>query len=273
MTLRLAFLDRAWLEDMLETVTSSIQREHDAHEAGTMSQRSLALHLAEGYLDCARFKFALGAPFGEVRDALRLAAENHLEALRIRDTEREAFPPDGDREDHSLTVSNRTLLYTWSALAAGEDKLARDIAIRIWDPESAYYIGTKSEVCTPAEQQFAYAARNYYRSDLNETRAHLSHVRTLDERLRQQRWAFPALLDRNADKFLESIVQAATKFSALASKRSNHQNSQLFLNLPDLGLAALAVRSGLVNPSTLPHDLPQFAVQLTMLPGSDVAPR
>jgi hypothetical protein len=256
--------DPTWAMQLAEFCAQAYDEYVARSGAGPDVQGQVDYALAADYaLDCACATYALGATAGDVHVWLARAAYNLAQVFRLRGTaaalpmvvvvDGETFepaPPAGP--DYSLTNSRRGLLAMYLALVAGDRDLVAGIAGLIGDPPSAGYIGPDSEVCTPEEQQLAYgvkalllgqdAVAAFYAAGLGGARPSIRHQAAM----------VVALVGRDRDAFLAALRDALATHAVEASDRQNTHEPRRLMYLPGLGLAALAVGTGLVERGQLP---------------------
>jgi hypothetical protein len=152
-----------------------------------------------------------------------------------------------------------------AAYAAGAAELAHAIAARTWDPEGAPYVSIKSEVCTTAQQQMAYAVREYLGGNSQEARTHLARVRTTDPRLLKQRWMLEAIIKQAQEQFVKHLTDLLADHDKVA--RRDRSESDNFLCLPAIGLVCMALNADLVRVEHLPQNDVFMPLEL-LVPGS-----
>jgi len=233
----------------------------------------------------AGFAYALSEPAAEVRALLQSAAEAKLKVFEFRG-QHSSFRSelvtisldastgdavDVEREwrtdsDYSLTNSRSGLDGIYSAMATGQLLIAQRLAQLIGDPPNAPYIDPESEVCTPDDQHIAYAMKRYLLGDRDRAAAELDLVSDDDARTAAEARVARALVSHDRDSFFGAL-QAHLKWHANeAKKKRNQKDATYFLNLPALGLTALALRDGVVSADDLPPALPHFPVELLSMP-------
>jgi len=151
---------------------------------------------------------------------------------------------------------------------SGQPLIAQRLAQLIGDPPNAPYIDAESEVCTPDDQHIAYAMKHYLLGDRDRAAAKLGLVSDGDARTAAEARVARALVSRDRDFFLGAL-QAHLKWHASeAKKKRNQKDTAYFLNLPALGLTAIALGDGVVSTDDLPRALPHFPVELLSEPTS-----
>jgi hypothetical protein len=225
-------------------------------------------------------RYALGHPFGEVKDAFREASQAYLTVFNLRGTE-PTFPvvvltvdpeksqadpafvigerplhPPGSK-DYSNTNSKEGLRAVFSALIAGDTSLAVQLADRLWDPPNASYIHPDSEVCTPNEQHFAYAVKYLLKGDDEKAKKEIDKLRT---RRGKEKWLpgvdqmLRGIVGRDVHLFRTGLDDVLFWHEREALKPKNNWDSDWFLCLYGFGLTLLAFQRKLVGIEQLPRD-------------------
>lgn len=234
---------------------------------------------ADYALDCAMVTYALGADPNDVRVWIKRAAFALGEVFRLRGTtpafpvavddglERHAVTPPGE-VDASLTNSRRGLLAMQLALVAGDPSLVEQIAAMVGDPPDATYIGPDSEVCTTEEQEFAYAMKAYLLGQIAVAYFHTAGLAGSSSPVREQVVAIEALIDRDEGAFLAVLDELLAAHAEAARDPRHVHEPRCLIAIPALALAALANRSGVIDPSRLPDDDPYLPRALLPPPAS-----
>jgi hypothetical protein len=263
--------DARWAAELADFCASSYA-EYAAMEPGTATQVDAAL-AADTALDCACVLHPLGAPPHDVRIWIARAAYALGEVFRLRGTSAavptvvvteegaaQVAAPGGP--DYSLTNSRRGLLAMYTALAAGDSELAERTAGLVGDPPGASYLGPDSVVCTPDEQQLAYALKALLLGQIAVAAFQAAVPDSAPPAIRHQATAMQAMVGQNPQLFLDALDALLVTHSLEAADIRHQREPRYFLSLPALGLAALATTSGLVAEPQLPIGYSYFAPQL-----------
>jgi hypothetical protein len=238
------------------------QMAHLDAQPGSVGQTDYVL-AAEYALDCAFTNYALGTASEEVRGWLARAANALAQVFRRRGTApglvvtnaANGTVPRRDTSrapDFSLTNSRRGLLAMYAALANGDHRLAEEIAGLVGDPPDASYIGPNSEVCTPEEQQLAYAVKSLLLGKNAVAAFYATNVGRPSSILHHQAAAVNALVNRDASTFLSSLDGVLARHASESDAIQNAREPRRLVCLPALGLAAHALGLDLVTTSSLP---------------------
>jgi hypothetical protein len=273
------------VESLVEDLKRSIAEDPD--KLRQTRESSLAADVSM----LAAYHYALNAPWGQVVDELREAAEAELRVFELRGTEspfpatvvtldidsapnaqevisREPLHSPGSK-DYSLTNSRTGLKSIYIALTSGHVLLAHRLAQLIWDPPGADYIGDQSEVCTPGDQHLAYAVKHHILGSETKAREEIDQVRGERQEIALQTPMVKSLLDRDGAAFLIALGSFLKWHEKEAKKKSNRTETDLYLSLPALGLCVLAIRAGVVNVGDLPHGNPHFPVELLQMAATE----
>ncbi len=214
----------------------------------------------------------------EVREWFAKYAHTYAKVLEYRGTE-DPFPafvatyrsdlPPGDPEslveyrplhppghkDYSLTNSRSHYLAVCKALISGEDALADQLALSIWDPPDASYLGANSVVCTTNEQHLAYALREMFKGDADAAHSELIKVRPrkLNDRVASEGKMLRGLIDEDAAVFLDGLRSLLALHARDATRDENRTDSSFFICIPALGLCKLALRRRLLQREQFPQ--------------------
>jgi len=263
--------DARWAAELAEFCAGSYA-EYAAMEPGAATQVDSAL-AADVALDCACVLHALGAPSHDVRIWIARAAYALGEVFRLRGTSAgvptvvmteegavERTVPGG--QDNSLTNSRRGLVAMYTALTAGDSELAERTAGLVGDPPGASYLGPDSVVCTPDEQQLAYALKALLLGQTAVAAFQAAVPDSAPPAIRHQATAMQAMVGQNPQLFLDALDALLVTHGREAADIRHQREPRYFLSLPALGLAALAITSGLVAEPQLPTGYGYFAPQL-----------
>lgn len=274
---RLSYVDVSKAQALLECRT----RHHpniialQATEPNNVPQRRWAT-LVSTYLDIGMCHYALGEDISVCRQMFSKALDACIELFVLRGTQEE-FPvldlivdtskPKGDstrsqvterREqgsrDYSLTNSKDAYWYVCLGLAIGEVQAARRLASMMWDPPDVDFIGPKSMVCTPNQQAVAYALRYFLEGQPEQAAAAVSCVRTPPhDYVGLQAQLVRCLLRGDGATFLRELPALLARHAKLSRREA--WNPELYMCVPALGLAALAMETQLVTAEALPQDV------------------
>lgn len=287
---RLEHIDRLHAATVLHNFEAQRERTSTLmkSEPGRLSQTRY-LCLADEHMEIGLFRYGLGHPFEEIREAFRQAAQAYMKVFELRGTE-EPFdvtlvtydpklPPDDPAsilamralhppgsKDYSVTCSRNGLEAVYVALVGDEPVIAERLAAMIWDPPDADYIGPSSETCTPNQQHLAYAVKHLFANDMSACVSELGSVRAKKREtdVRVQAEMVRALAENRDALFLESLCELLAWHKKHARREENRTESEFYLSMPGLALSILAIRRGLVRTDQLPHDNVYLPLELTL---------
>jgi len=265
-------------------VLSAFQQERaDILDDALAPQRQMSqveyVMLADACKDIGMLKYGLGYPLGETRGAFSEAAEAYLRVFKLRGTQsafqvtvvsdEQAKPlREPGATDESLTNSKRGLQAVYVALIAGRELLARQIAAHIWDPPGATYIGPESEVCTPDDQQLAYAVKALLLTHSSDALSHL-HLRCPSSSTAQvQANLIETLITNRAAECIARVNDLLDWHRQQAMSAEGRNNMDLFFSIPGLALCSQALGRAIVQH----RELPERHVFLPLLLLDDPAP-
>jgi hypothetical protein len=263
--------DARWAAELAEFCAGSYA-EYAAMGPRAATQVDSAL-AADFALDCACALHALDAPPHDVRIWIARAAYALGEVFRLRGTSA-AVPSvvmteDGAVKDtvpggpdYSLTSSRRGLVAMYAALTAGDSELAERTAGLVGDPPGASYLAPNSVVCTPDEQQLAYALKALLLGQTAVAAFQAGVPDSAPPAIRHQATAVQAMATQNPRLFLDALDALLVTHGLEVADIRRQREPRYFLSLPALGLAALATTSGLVTDPQLPTGHSYFALQL-----------
>jgi hypothetical protein len=264
-TPRLNYVDVQWARSVLAAFE---QERADILDDTAASHSQLSqieyVMLAEDCKDIGMLKYGLGYPLGETRVAFAEAAKAYLRVFELRGTQAafevtvvrgEEVKPlrEPGTTDDSLTNSRRGLQAMYIALIAGGETLARQIAAHIWDPPGATYIGPESEVCTPDEQQFAYALKALLLDKKSDALIHLHARRPASSSAQAQAEFIETLITNRKAEFIARLNDLLDWHHGQIVDAENQKNIDLFFSVPGLALCRRALGCGLTEPSELPE--------------------
>jgi hypothetical protein len=203
--------------------------------------------LARDWLYIGHYRYALGYPLSEVRQAYAQFTAAWVRVVELRGT---------GSKDFSTTNSWRCFKGVCLALVADEYARADELAKAIWDPPGAKYIGPRSEVCTSNQQRLAYAVKHVFQGHNGEADRELKRVWPSG---REEEAAFLAktirgLLEMNDAWFQEGLLELLFWHAKQVKQSRMISDPDLYFCLPAVGLSILAVRRQLVPKSALPED-------------------
>jgi hypothetical protein len=249
-------VDTSWAEQLAVFCADSYG-EYVASDPSALGQVD-HVFAADYALDCALVTYALGADPDDVRVWIKRAAFALSEVFRLRGTS-PAFPVTVDgaatppgKLDASLTNSRRGLLAMQLALVAGDPSLVEQIAAMVGDPPDATYIGPNSVVCTTEEQELAYAVKAYLLGETAVAYFHTAGLAGSSSPIREQVVAIDALIDRKQGAFLSVLDELLAAHTEAAQDPRHVHEPRFLVAIPALAFAALASRSGVIDPSRLP---------------------
>jgi hypothetical protein len=248
--------------------------------------------IASGWDCIGVVRYALGHPVEEVRTAFARSVEAEQRVFELRGTD-PAFPvtvitienpkcgpgeplgtitdqrplnPSGSK-DYSLTNSRGGLRSVYLALIAGDFERAEKIASMLWDPPDAGYLKAKGkfEICTPNDMHLAYAFRELLAGNKPAAINMLGKIR-LGERdpqhIKLQAAMIRALITRSDGDFLPALNELLEQHQRRANARTA---PECCLCIPALGLAIMALKTGLITPLQLPQDNPYLPMELAQV--------
>lgn len=277
--LRIADLDRAVVEQAYQLHERLSGEVEATIQLASATQRQLRYNVLGG-IRRARglLAYALGRPIAEVRQEFAAAAVAYLTAFSLREQAQpfpvqfvatgnglsQALPADASTSpDYSATNSRVNLLHVYLALAAGDWPLAGSLAALIWDPPGAAYVAERSVLCTPQQQQVAYAVREYFRGIPAAARALLkSPTRTGGESEAElEGQLLSAILQSDREWFTAGLVQLLTCHREARTHGKNRSNPLYHMCLPAVGLCSIALRERVIDTEAIPLDVflpPEF---------------
>jgi hypothetical protein len=242
--------------------------------------------LALQYEAIALCAYGLGASLSDVKRAFRHAVRAAVEVFRLRGTEspfpaysllydRNYAPSDPEsiaefttlsnpqEKDYSSTHSRRGYQMVCEALITGDIVLAEEIALLIWDPPDAAYIGPGS-FCTPNDQHVAYALRELFRGDMVSMNSELAKVKrgNDDQSIAHQAKMLWALGSGDRKVFSDALHAQLNSHSKQAQRKENRLNPLFFICIPGLGMASLALSRELCGMDYLPQGSPFLPLSL-----------
>jgi len=237
--------------------------EHTAMAPSSVGQPGYAL-AADAALDCGLVTCALGAAPGDVRVWVARAAQALGEVFRLRGTAPGlqsivVTGQDGDLQamasssvDDSLTNSSRGLLGMYTALVAGDRDLAERTASLVDDPPDPPSSGPPSEAGTTAERQLAGALKALLLGQDATAVFRAGGPAGAPPSIGAQGAALRALVSRDRPVFLDALRKLLAAHAEEAGDERNAREPRLLMSLPGLGLSALALALGLLEPDQLP---------------------
>jgi hypothetical protein len=262
-TPRLEYVEAQWAHGVLAALE---QDRTDILADATASRRELTqveyALLAEDCKDIGMLKYALGLPLDETHEALAEATEAYLQVFALRGTQAAfevAVVTDGEAKplrepgatDVSLTNSRRGLRAMYVALIAKGETIAREIAAHVWDPPGATYIGTESEVCTPDDQQLAYAMKALLLGKKSEALSLLPAPPVSSFALMQTE-LIKMLSAGRKEGFMAGLTDLLAWHRWQIADAENRKNIDLFFSVPGLALCRYALGCGLTERGELP---------------------
>lgn len=254
--------DEAWAVQLAEFCANAYAEFLTIPES-EVTQVDLVL-TADPALDCACVTYALGADLEDVRIWIARAAHLLGQAFALRGTTphlplgrkdiwgnlTDITPPGPDQ---SLTNSRRGLLAMHTALAAGDLARAERTASLVGDPPDAAYIGPDSVVCTPPEQQLAYALREILLGREVSAVFYVGGIQEDDPPLiRHQATSVYALINRDVTAFTNALDRLLAAHAFEAAEPAAAREPRRFLCLPAVAVAALATERTLIDAKHLP---------------------
>ncbi len=217
----------------------------------------------------AKFRYAVGYQFDLIRPLLVESAECFKEILTHRgnipafevvhlevevNEKGEATPVASKakpKQNFASTNSHINKEAVYLALAGGESELARELALEIWDPPNASYIGARSEVCAIWQQQLAYSVKHYFSGELEQANECIEKVVAPEESLAGREKAMLRCVFRNEEGFVGCLDQYLSRHQKIFQGR---KDTNLMICIIGLGIVKLALDAGLVSLNDLPKD-------------------
>jgi hypothetical protein len=201
--------------------------------------------LARDWLAIGHYRYGLGYPVGEVRQAYAQFTAACVRVVELRGS-----------KDFSTTNSWRCFEGVCLALAAGEYARADELAKAIRDPAGAKYVSPRSEVCTSNQQRLAYAVKHVFRGHTEKADNELRRVWPSDrEEEASLEKMIRGLLEMNDARFQEGLFELLFWHAKQVKQCPMISGApDLYFCLPAVGLSILAVRRQLVPNSALPED-------------------
>lgn len=258
---RLTWMDVEWARGVLAALEQ--ERTDILDEAASpLSQLEYAM-LADNYRDIGLLKYGLGYPLSETHSWFAKSFKASLRVFELRGTQpafdvtvirgEESHPlREPGATDDSLTNSRRGLQAMYISLIAGGEALARQIVTHIWDPPDASYIGPDSEVCTPDDQQLAYAMKALLLDNKRDALNQLNRRPASVEAQLQAALIEALITNRKAD-FIAGFHELLSWHHEQIADPGNQKNVELYVSIPGLALCRQALAGGLIERGDLPE--------------------
>ncbi|MEW4564695.1 hypothetical protein AB1K70_19300 [Bremerella sp. JC770] len=220
-------------------------------------------------------RYALGYPLSEVRQSYVESVEAYLKVVELRGTVvykviKEPMTSEPTQEDWDRTPvtieygfgnSNESYQASCLALIANQDDLARQIGEKIWDPDDATYISSRSTSCTRNQHHLAYAFRELLADSPESSEAELKkiHVQKREAAIFYQKKLIRALGTANKALFLDGLSLLVDKHKKRA--RSTKEVDD-YLCIAALGLCKLALKHSVCVLDDFPQDDVHLPLQL-----------
>lgn len=264
-TPRLDGIDTDWARGVLEALEQ--ERVDIVDDAGALHRQLSQVEyvmLAENCRDIGMLKYGLGYPLRESRAALAESAKAYLRVFELRGTQaafevtvvrgEESTPlHEPGSTDDSLTNSRRGLQALYVGLIARGQTLAQQIARHISDPPGAAYIGPDSEVCTPDDQQLAYAMKALLLENQRDALSQIRFRSLASPTAQSQAAVIEALITNRKAEFTASLNELLNWHGGQIDDPENQKDILLYFSIPGLALCGQALASALVERGELPE--------------------
>lgn len=296
---RIDYVDRIEKSGSLERLSAGIRDDvnflRQAKESTASSSEGIEFQrryrmLTLAYASVGSIAYALGYPITFVRDAFASSGFACDKVFELRGT-MDTFPvtiitidnryPDGDprhvrqrpkdppnTKDHTMTNSRGNIKGVYAALVGGEFALASDLASLAWDPPDAKWVSWNSVICTPNDQHLAYAVKHFFAGEVDQMEAELKRLRARPRQEPEREYIvgmWRAIVDRNAFQFREWLFDLLNWHEWEAKKHDPIAASDLYLSVPGVALATLAVKRGVCSISQLPANNVYLPIELIEL--------
>ena len=298
-TNRLDYVNRTEKSGSLERLSTGIrddvaflsqlkESENSSPEGVNLQGRYGLLSL--GYASLGSIAYALGYPIPFVRDAFANSGFACQKVFELRGT-RDTFPvtiitidnryPDGDprhvrqrpkdppnTKDHSMTNSRGNIKGVYAALVGGEFGLASHLSSLAWDPPDAKWLAWNSVICTPNDQHLAYAVKHFFAGEIDQMEVELKRVRARPRQEPETEYIvgmWRAIVGGNDLQFREWLFDLLNWHEWEAKKHDPIAASNLYLSVPGVALATLAVKRGVISISQLPANNVYLPIELIEL--------
>jgi len=275
---RLDYINMETARSCLHRSKTSIADTLELLAGGAKNLQTLYSSFVMDYRAIGLYRYALGYPLSDVKQAFSDAAKAYLKVFDLRGTEPPfpaysvtydpRYPPadprslveftklyDENAKDFSVTSSRRSWLAVCVALVAGEDAVADQLAAMIWDPPDAPYVAWGA-LTTPNHQRLAYALRQLF---LGDTAGVASELKGLRPRKTQPDIGYQAIMVRalainERPVFMEGLWPLLAWHEKQARLSENRELPEFYVCISGLALCNLAVRRQLCTFEDLPRD-------------------
>jgi hypothetical protein len=250
---RFSWLNIAWARELVQFWDQQLVNFRSGDDSRESGSPGLDAVRADIHTDLARLRYALGEPLIEVKQHITAAARAHHCVFAAK-------PTGVGSVDPTLKSSRRGLIAMAMAAIAGMHDELRETAEGVGEPPGATWVAEDSEICTPAEQRLAGLLRAEVLSSRPSAfvRPDEGGPMGIVHCMRLAR----TLIDRERDGFRAALNEAIEWYESRLEQPEFRQKPELFLALHELGLAALALRHGIIALADLPSDRRPFPVAL-----------
>jgi hypothetical protein len=256
--LRIPEIDEDWIETMRQSYEGWLAR-HLAAIPNSSEERLLYAWnaVAGDYRHLAFLFYSAGESLDRVRSLLVETARAHLMMASLRGGENGDSTPN-KLSDYSTGNSRDTYLAICMALTAGELDIARSLAPLVWDPADARYVGPRSALCTDKQQALAYTLKYLLLDQKDQAEAQVGRLTIVERYVEGEFLTLSGLVRAKPRRILDGISAALDWHARQAAKKENYRFTEYFLCLPALGLAAYALRLGMLTYEQLPENNVHF---------------
>lgn len=231
--------------------------------------------LCGDYLSIARYNYALGYPIEQSWRSIiaALAAYRIVTELRGTETvehtrfEATRNPLTGafdisnlqssSPQDYSTGNSTDTFRMACLALMVNDWETAEYLAGKIYDPEDAGYVGTRSRIeVTPDHQKLSYAFRDYIAGTPDSAADRLSMLFNKGCRIKYlqcEARVLRRILTRNKEEFINALNELLAIHVTETKKVVNKCNPNLVFATTAVGMIRLALRESIIGVSDVPN--------------------
>jgi hypothetical protein len=264
--LRIPEVDEDWIEMMRQSYEGWLAR-HLAAIPNSSEERLLYAWnaVAGDYRHLAFLFYSAGESLDRVRSLLVETARAHLMMASLRGGENGDSTPN-KLSDYSTGNSRDTYLAICMALTAGELDIARSLAPLVWDPADARYVGPRSALCADKQQALAYTLKYLLLDQKDQAEAQIGRLTIVERYVEGEFLTLSGLVRAKPRRILDGISAALDWHARQAAKKENYRFTEYFLCLPALGLAAYALRLGMLTYEQLPGNNIYFPRDLIAIP-------
>jgi hypothetical protein len=203
------------------------------------------------YLNCehiAFYRYALGHPFDQVRQAFSEAAAAMLQVFELREGTR----------DESYTSSRHCFDGMCCAWAAWEYGIADQLARRMADPPGARYISVHSEYHTPNRISLAYTVKHLLLNNREEARREVMRIRarrpSRDPETKPMAETVRGLIDESDVIFFEGLQELLRWHRKRLKEPLDILNPETYFCLPAVALSNWGAYRRVLKKKDMPLD-------------------